>query len=322
MKLTLKQIRSITVGAIRVEQEADGICFYRLTKKQLAAWQNRNTVFYQNAMATTGVRLDFHTNSSFVAFRASGGQRFEIYVNGLLRTQVYTEAHPDVHVALCDPLGDALVGDRRVTVYFPSHNDPGALEYVELDDGATLTPHRFDRKFLFIGDSITQGYNTDYDSLSFAYRVSRFYNAESLIQGIGGTYYWEDAFDHLPFEPDAVFVAYGTNDFGYYKTLDELREHAAAHLHLIAEEYAGKPIVVITPIWRDKREGRAMGSFADCRKTIAEEAARLHLNCIDGLSLVPPLPTFFKDEYLHPNDNGFSLYAENLIMLLQERNWI
>ena len=33
---------------------------------------------------------------------------------------------------------------------------------------------------------------------------------------------------------------------------------------------------------------------------------------VDGLSLVPPIPEFFADTNLHPNDLGFSLYAENL----------
>ena len=33
---------------------------------------------------------------------------------------------------------------------------------------------------------------------------------------------------------------------------------------------------------------------------------------VSGWNLVPHLPEFFEDEYLHPNDQGFSLYAENL----------
>ena len=114
-----------------------------------------------------------------------------------------------------------------------------------------------------------------------------------------------------------MLVAYGTNDFGHYKTYEELRTHASAHLSLIAEEYRGKKIFVLSPIWRDKRDGKSMGTFEDCRAIVAEEAERLGLIHIDGLRLVPPIPEFFGDEYLHPNDEGFAIYAENLIIALE-----
>ena len=205
-----------------------------------------------------------------------------------------------------------------MTLYLPSHGTGGVLSYVELDDGARITPHRFDRKMLFVGDSITQGWDSTYDSLSYAYRVSRYFNAESVIQGIGGAYYHESTFDRLPFDPDIVLVAYGTNDFGHYKTLEELRAHVSAHLSLLAREYTGKKCFALSPIWRDHRDGKAMGSFADCRRVIIEEIERVGWIHIDGLTLVPPMPAFFKDEYLHPHDNGFSLYAENLIPALEK----
>ena len=33
---------------------------------------------------------------------------------------------------------------------------------------------------------------------------------------------------------------------------------------------------------------------------------------VDGWNLIPHLYAFFADQILHPNDQGFSLYAENL----------
>ena len=83
-------------------------------------------------------------------------------------------------------------------------------------------------------------------------------------------------------------------------------------------EYKGKKVFVLSPIWRDQREGKAMGTFEGCRAVIIENAKKLGLIHIDGLILVPPLKSLFADGFLHPNDNGFSLYAENLIKEVQK----
>lgn len=317
MKLTLEQIKQVAVGAIRIEETAEGIRFYKCTQKQIDAWTAKSKTLGERAAGSTGVRLDFHTNSKNLRFRVASGNKYELYVDGLMRAQYLLKDTHEASAALTDPLGNDVDG-ARVTLIFPSHDAGAILEWIELDDGATVTPHEFDCKMLFIGDSITQGWASMYDSLSYAYRVSRHFNADSVIQGIGGAYFHEDCFDHIDYDPDVVLVAYGTNDFGHYKTYDEFRGHVAAHLALIAEEYAGKKIFVLSPIWRGKRDGKSMGTFEGCRAIVDQEAEALDLIHIDGLSLVPPMPEFFFDEYLHPNDNGFSLYAENLIMALEK----
>ena len=316
MKLTFEQIKSITVGAVEIEQQQDGIHFYRCTRKQIDAWSHLGKALGERAACSTGIRLDFETDARELRFCVSRGTKFEVDIDGLLRAQFAATPNEEIRVPLCDPLGSPLP-KKRVTLYFPSHGSGAVLKWVELDDGAYVVPHRFARKLLLIGDSITQGWEADFDSLSFAYRLSRHFNADSVIQGIGGAYYHESTFDQLPFSPDAVLVAYGTNDFGVYKTLAEFRAHVAAYLALLSAEYRDKPIFILSPIWRDRREGKTMGSFAECRAVVREEAERLQLCHIDGLKLVPPLPVFFKDEYLHPNDNGFSVYAENLIRELE-----
>ena len=317
MKLSFETIKQITVGAIRIEQAADGIHFYKCTDEQIAAWSLKNKDLGHRAAGTTGVRLDFHTNSQRLSFGVSKGNKFELYIDNLLRRQFLLKETKHACVDLCDALGNQKA-EYRVTLIFPSHDDGGVLEWLELDDGATVIPHSFDRKMLFIGDSITQGWASRYDSLSYAWRVTRHFNADSVIQGIGGAFFHEDCFDSLGYDPDTVLVAYGTNDFGRYKTYEEFRGHAKAHLTLIAEEYQGKQIFVLSPIWRDKREGKSMGTFECCRAIVAEEAEALGLIHIDGLALVPPIPEFFGDAYLHPNDEGFALYAENLIIELEK----
>ena len=316
MKLTFEQICEITSGAVAIEQKADGLHFYKCTKKQIEAWTRQSTGLGTRAETTTGICLDFRTDAKALSFAAVSGNKFELYINGLLRHQFLSEGAQTHRFELCDALGN-LQEEYRVTLVLPSH-DFGILEWIDLEDATTVTKHVYDCKMLFIGDSITQGWNTQYDSLSYAWRVSRHFNADSVIQGIGGAYYHESTYDTLPFDPDVVLIAYGTNDFGHYKSLKELRDHVSAHLSLVKRDYADKQIFVISPIWRDHREGKQMGSFEDCRATIAEEAERLGMTHVDGLRLVPPFPSLFADEYLHPNDEGFAIYAENLIIELEK----
>ncbi|MBR2461277.1 MAG: SGNH/GDSL hydrolase family protein [Clostridia bacterium] len=315
MKLSLDEIKLITVGALDIREEADGIHFYKCTENQNKAWDKLSETLGFRARTTTGVRLDFHTNSKNLKICAKGG-KFEIYVDNLLRLQNTVNELTDTTFELKDPLGFDK-DEYRVTVYLPSHGI-GVLSSIEIDDKATVTPHDYDIKMLFIGDSITQGWNTKYDSLSYAYRVTRFFNANSIIQGIGGAFYHETTFDSLPFEPDVVLVAYGTNDFGRFKTYDEFMGHVSAHLRLIASEYSDKQIFVLSPIWRKDLQERSMGTFDGARQIVIDEAAKLGLIHIDGLSLVPPIEEFFADGHLHPNSEGFSLYAENLIYELKK----
>ena len=50
--------------------------------------------------------------------------------------------------------------EHRITLYLPNHNEGARLESVEIDDGAIIEQHEFDHKILFVGDSITQGWDS------------------------------------------------------------------------------------------------------------------------------------------------------------------
>lgn len=322
MKLSAQDIKRITVGAVYTEQKADGIHFFKCTEKQIQAYEKLRPELGARAASSTGVRLDFSTDSKHLSFGTSAGNKFELYIDNVLRKQYlmddYRARGEYAEATLCDALGNPT-GEVRVTLYFPSHGVGGVLEFLELDDGATFHPHAFDRKILFIGDSITQGYNSKYDSLSYALRVSRHFNAESVIQGVGGAFFHESTFDRVPFTPDIVTLAFGTNDFGHFATLEELHLHAAAFLREVRDAYgATSRIFVLSPIWREHREGKRMGSFESARAAVREEAEKLGLIHIDGLKLMPPFPEFFADGYLHPDDNGFGIMAENLILEMEK----
>ena len=284
MTLTFNDVKKITVGAVKISEETDGIHFYKCTDKQTKAWYALKEVLGSRSLATSGIRLDFHTDSKNISFTAPSGNKFELYINGTFRKQFRLKDAPKtVHAEINDEFGKPL-DMARVTLYFPSHG-VGVLSSLELDDGAKIIPHTFDTKMLFIGDSITQGWDAHYDSLSYAYRTSRFFNAESVIHGVGGGVFHETVFDSIPFKPEHVIIAYGTNDWGFYGTADEMRNQVRSFLDNIKEEYKdAKNVFVISPIWRadfaTKKTG--VGSFDDCRDIVIEEAQSHGFTHVNG----------------------------------------
>ncbi len=321
MKLSFEAIKSITVGAVRIWDDDGVFHFRKCTQKQIDAWNALDPVLARNATATTGVRLDFHTNSKNFAFTVASGSKYEIYINNILVRQILVSSLENGRFEMALDNEACTEGENRITLIFPSHDEPAALSSVELDDGATLSRHKFDCKILFIGDSITQGWESGYDSLSYAYRVSRFFNAESYIYGVGGGYFHETVLDDtIDFDPDVVIVAYGTNDWGRCANIETLKSNADAFLNTLTKKYAGKPIIGLSPIWRGATEGvvRGTGTFSEVCDTVKEQISSHGLILIDGKTLTPHLHEFFADQNLHPNALGFGIYAENLILAIQK----
>lgn len=318
MKLSFDQIKNITFGAVSVRETEQGIRFCHCTDKQIEAWTALAPVLGDRASLATGVCLDFYTNSKTVEFNAIGGVhgKYEIYVNGLFAEQYIME---DLHekgetVKFVVDGGE----ENRITIIFPCHDTLGILKYLELDDGATLRPYKYSMKMLFIGDSITQGWAAYRDSLAYAPRVARFFDAEMLNQGVGGGFYHESTFDKLDYDPDVVIIAYGTNDSGWYPTVEQMQDHAHKFLELIKKEYEGRntKIVLLSPIWRLEVTGERWQRYLGCCQAVKEEAEKYGFYFVNGHELVPRHISFFADAGLHPNEQGFSVYAENLIAKL------
>ena len=303
MILNLEQIQNLTVGAVNVDEKEDGIHFYKMKKCQIDAFYALSDILGFRAETTTGIRLDFETDSKFLAFEIKGGSRFEYLIDG-----IYQGTVKDSRIELSAPC--------RITLCFPSH-EIGVIDNVELSDGAIATRHIFDRKILFIGDSITQGWNSGIDTLSYAYRTSFALNFDSVIQGVGGAYYHASTFADSGFEPDVVIVAYGTNDVNHFKTQDEMIEQLRSYLGKVKETYASSKIYAISPIWvSGGNEEKRMGNLWESYALIADEIEKCGVEHIRGLDLVPHERRYFADD-LHPNGDGFLEYAGNLVEIIR-----
>ncbi len=315
MELTFDEIRTLTHGADHFTEEKDGLHFHKCTALQENAWKAINPEkFYRRSLQTCGVRLEMETDADSISFEAPAGNKYEIWVNGVFFKQIRMN---ELRERGEKPVIELEPGDKSILFALPSHSH-GVLSSFCLNGATYFRPVSRERKILFIGDSITQGWDGQYDTLSFAYRTATALGADFHINGIGGARYVPETFDRISsFEPDTVVIAYGTNDFGQAeRTVEENRANAAGYLDRVRAAYGDRRVVVLTPIWRADKDEEWHRTVRTC---IAKEAAERGFEVVDGELLFPRNTAFFADGFLHPNDLGFSVIAERLTAYLSGR---
>lgn len=305
MELDLGQIKEITVGAQCVSLREDGgFSFQRFTAEQLAYYASFPYEISFRTECSAGCRLDFYTNSNRLFFQTLSSGKYELLVNGLSTKLI--DGQECIAVALPD-------APCRVTLLLPSYRQ-GGLKNVQLDEHSWVKPCSYRHAFLFFGDSITQGSTASRPSCTYVNRISRWFDAKVLNLGVGGTCFDEKALAIPNYDPDVVFVAFGTNDYNTYDTLDEIEQHCNAYLDKVKEYFPRKKVICISPLWR--ADGELMlstGTLADVKERIEAQIKQHDFFCVDGYTLVPHMTEFYADGFLHPNDLGFSYYSENLI---------
>ena len=318
MNLTIDQIRSVAIGAARVEELENGIHLYRFTKEQEDLYRERNADFYNKTFSTAGIRMEFVTNSTSLSMEvevsSASSRKFfchEIFVNKkLVGTLENQESNNGIFSGEFN-LGE---GEKTVRVYFP-WSATSVIRRFALTDGATLTPVKKSKTMLIFGDSITHGYDALRPSWSYASLLTDALDAEARNKGIGGETFWSalaESSDDI--DPDYITVAYGTNDWSH-AAKDKFSADARAFYVALSRRNPRAKIFAITPIWRAdyQKKTNMNGPFEWVADYLTEATADLpNVTVIRGMDLVPKRSDFFSDEYLHPNDVGFAHYFNNL----------
>lgn len=308
--LTNEEVIALSVGAVDYEEIDGFLHLYRCLREQREAYARLSATLGEWSGRTNGVRLDFVTDSSRFSFKVVVGKKYELFVNGKKTDHIELSAGD----TFCKEL-DNSKGENRLTLIFPSH-ESGVIDEVALSEGATYSryTHTYGKKILFIGDSITQGWDTVSDSNSYAYQVSLRYDADTVIFGVGGAYFHESILPSVDnYNPDIVIVAFGAND--HRKGEEVLDKNMREFLDKLLLVYKNSKIIGLTPIRGanpPKEEGKS--SF---RKHIERIYDEYGIEYIDGAYLVTSVPENFADRY-HPNDKGYCEMADNLIPLLNK----
>ena len=326
MVLSDETIKSVTLGVLDVRRENGLIRFFRMTDGMTAAFTAENKVFYNKCFAPAGVRLDFDTDSEYLGFAVSdvrpGSSRvwmsFDVYVDGTLHAHFYEPdytASPRYEYRCLLP-----AGSKRVQLFFPFGVNPG-LEYVELTDGCALSAHVPPLTAVCYGDSITQGYDTWFPSMSYVNVAARLLDCDVHNAGVGGARFNADTAE-IPTakKADFVTVAFGTNDWTVLKSREEYARNCDTFLSKLKTLWGDTPVFVILPIWRgDADQPRPSGTFAEVRALIKETAEKYGFCAIDDIDLVPHLEELYTPHIVHPNDAGFYSYGVRLADFIKER---
>ena len=306
MKLTFEEIRSLTHGADHFTEESDGLHFHKCTERQEEAWKEADEYYVPKTLSTTGIRLETETDAEAITFVAPCGNKFEIWVDGMFYRQLLVDElreKGEIPTVKMEP------GVKKIMFALPSHST-GVLASLSLDGATFYKPVTYEKKMLFIGDSITQGWESKYDTLSYVYRTAIMLGADFHICGVGGGRYIPATFDRVAFDPDTVVIAYGINDFKSKKRIEsEIVPNMHRYLDQVREAYGDRRVVVLTPIWFADRDAIWNDRV---RSSVAAVAREKGFEVVDGSTLFPKESDFYADGNFHPNDLGFSIYAERL----------
>ena len=302
--LTNSELIELAVGSVDHEENDGALHLYRCLREQIAAYWKLSDNLGEWSGRTNGVRLDFVTDSPFFSFKVVVGKKYELFINGKKEDHITIPAGEVFYKEL-----DLSNEENRITLIYPSH-EAGVISDVTLAEGASYTryTHTYGKKILFIGDSITQGWDTVSDSNSYAYQVSLRYDADTVIFGVGGAYFHESILPSVDvYKPDVVIVAFGANDFG--RGIEALEKNMHEFLDKLLLLYNNSKIIGLTPI-----SGRAglRPERNPFREKINEIYDEYGIEYIDGSQMVSPLEDNFADRY-HPNDKGYCEMADNLI---------
>lgn len=323
MKLTAETVKNIARGCINVTESPDGMRFERFTGNQYRFYESSESARIRSR-CPAGVRLEFITDSDFISFGytllncSRNWHNFDLFVDGtFVQTAGYIKDIPQKGTIEFKIADDKKA--HRVTVHL-AHLTEYTLYDFTVADGSTVKEAPFPPyRYLAIGDSITQGMEALSPSSTYTNVLAECLFAEHINQGLGGGIFDADTLDKPDgFNPDYITVAYGTNDWGKWETAEPFRSSTAAFMKKLNELYGDSKIYIITPTWRsDIKKDKPLFPFEQLYSVICDCcSAYPKFTLIDGRTLVPNMPSYFGDKFVHPNDLGFMHMAMNLLKII------
>ena len=328
MKLTYEQIKSITLGADRILENDGKYVFWRFNEKELDFFSK--TALTPRETSTSGIQFEFKTDAKALTLTGYISlatpmtfYAFDVFVNGKFFTAMKNYTGEEIGIDRIESKFE--IGDFEYTVDLPDGQNTVRIVFpwtlhAEIKDlileGATFAePVKKSKTLLMYGDSITQGYNSENPSKSYAVALAWALDAEAYNKGVGGACYFPALSEiKCDVNPDYITVAYGTNDWNQV-TQPEFESNVRGFLTNLRTNYPTVKIIIITPIWRaDYENEKPFGDFRDVERIVKNVASEIENTAvISGWNLVPHETASFADTKLHPSNKGFEHYFANLI---------
>ncbi len=343
MILKQKDIVEMASGyEMTVESDA-GVEFLRFTDSEFSVYDNERGLL-PRLYNPAGVKMRFKTDAREICidlFTKNGTDRL------FFALDVYSD--DDYIGSICNYDGDKIVppyseccgraveypsgdfsgcfelpsGEKEIKIFLP-WSLPTVIKRIELKGATFFEPVKYDKSILIYGDSITHGYDSLNPSRAYSVRLAEALSASCHIKAIGGDVFRPALAEAAEVrEYDYISIAYGTNDYGTYNNIQNFREKADRFITVIREKFPNSQIFVITPIWRKflrcEGENYNMQLIHDTLKSVCRDIPGT--GCIYGWELVPHEESMYGDLSLHPSNEGFDHYIDNLLKFrdLQKR---
>lgn len=313
MQIQKEQLKTLVHGALYIFEEDGWFRFCRFTDRQLEELSLRSRrhqgdsgsgMFLEVTGDITKIRFDYilkTTNGN------CPGYSIDVMEDGVQTFSKNGGDDAEIHGTLeYEPKGG-----KRITVRFPWSKQ---LRMRNLEIEGDFRPSDRKVKTLILGDSITHGTRSFRAALPYAAQLSDGLLLDSVSQAIGG-----DCFDanflepDIPFTPDLIILAYGTNDWA---KLENPVENSGGYFKRLREIYPTTPVIYFLPIYWEKglnAEKRKCGITLDeARKGYKEQAEQYGIKVINARNFIPNDQAFF-DDGLHPNDLGFAVMGPKYI---------
>lgn len=191
------------------------------------------------------------------------------------------------------------------------------------------------KKALFCGDSITKGF-TDGGHVSYDKNYVKLFcqsvgmtDTNVAVGGAGYTYTRGGADTDAGgaiigqlesrnlSDYDYIFIAAGSNDHGVGKTIEEFTEAVRECYNYIKSQNYDGEVIIITPINKTRIDATSILTLDYYRDAITKIACEFGFNVIDGSKMpFPKVSGYYEHivfgDNVHPNEHGYSLYANYL----------
>jgi len=271
------------------------------------------------AASPAGVRLRFRSDTSRVVLALRYGRQArpifssDLFVDGRLAVSAGPERPAERWEG--EVFRAPTRGMRTFELWLP-HVVETWLERLEIEDGACVEPAPpFERTWLAVGDSITQGMTASSPSRTYTGLGARRLRIDLWNVGVGGgTMDPAAGRAAARLGCDLVTVAFGVNDWNRAKPLDRFRRDCEEVFSALTARKKDGSTFVITPLpvvgLRERNDaGRTLEHYREIVRETAERTGGIPV--IEGPDLVPAEAEFFVDG-VHPNDAGMRAVARGL----------
>ncbi len=311
---------ALTRGAVAWDADEQGWIPVRMTP-ELIDFYGKDENSAVRAACPTGVRIAFRSDTGALALRlrylreARPVYAADIRINHET-IESFSPGPDEKEYAFFTELPGR--GEREIEIHLP-HLCEIRLQGLALESGCTLRPaERCAERWLFLGDSITQGMTTTCPTAAYPAQVAAARNADFVNLAVGGaTLHRELGPFAAKYAWNNAVVAFGVNDYHLGRPLEEFGEDCRKLLRSLHRRLSAR-LLLITPIpWlRDPGKNSNGHTLDDFRHALCEAAADCEgVSVVDGRELVPAEESCFADG-LHPNDRGAAFFAENLLRQL------